>query len=107
MRRCAPMPTRQRPMHQGGAMVDPFEDTPPSCPQLTEYDRSHIKLYMRLLDADADGADWREAVEVVFGIDPAREPERARQVHDNHLQRARWMTQTGYQQLLHRPGKRL
>lgn len=87
-------------------MIDPFKDTPPSGSQLTDYDRSHIKLYMRVLDADADGADWREAVEVLFGIDPAREPERARQVHDNHLQRARWMTQTGYQQLLQQAGHR-
>lgn len=88
-------------------MIDPFEDTPPACPQLTEYDRSHIKLYMRLLDADADGADWREAVEVLFGVDPAREPERARQIHDSHLQRARWMTQTGYRQLLQQSSNRL
>lgn len=81
-------------------MPDPFEDTPPSGQELTDYDRSHIKLYMRLLDATSDGADWREAVEVLFGIDPRCEPERARLVHDRHLQRARWMTQTGYRLLL-------
>ncbi|WP_347270226.1 DNA -binding domain-containing protein [Rhizorhabdus histidinilytica] len=82
-------------------MVDPFEDNPPSGETLTDYDRSHIKLYMRLLDATADGADWREAVEILFGIDPRLDPERARRVHDRHLQRARWMTQTGYRLLLH------
>lgn len=81
-------------------MVDPFEDDPPSGQELTDYDRSHIKLYMRLLDATADGADWREAVEVLFGIDPHRDPERARRVHDSHLDRARWMTQIGYRLLL-------
>ena len=53
-----------------------------------------------VLDAAADGADWREAVAVIFGIDPAAEPERARRVHDSHLARARWMTEHGYRQLL-------
>lgn len=81
-------------------MNEPFEDIAPSSQHLTEYDRAHIKLYARLLDADAAGADWREAVEVLFGIDPAVEPDRARQVHDSHLRRARWMTHTGYRQLL-------
>jgi hypothetical protein len=65
-----------------------------------------IKLYMRLLDAADDGAEWAEAVNVLFGIDPVREPERARQVHDSHLGRARWMTQSGYRQLLRHPTNR-
>ncbi len=50
--------------------------------ELTAYDRAHVKLYMRLLDATADGADWREAVQVIFGIDPEAEPDRAKRVHD-------------------------
>jgi len=81
-------------------MIEPFEDTAPSEQTLTEYDRRHVKLYLRLLDAEADGADWREAVEVLFGIDAGHEPERARHVHDSHLQRAHWMAQTGYRHLL-------
>lgn len=85
---------------RGQAMIDPFEDTAPSGNDLTDYDRSHIKLYMRLLDAATDGADWREAVQILFGIDPAHEPDRARHVHDGHLARARWMTHTGYKHLL-------
>jgi hypothetical protein len=81
-------------------MIEPFDDTAPVGDELTDYDRSHVKLYMRLFDADADGADWREVTKVLFGIDPTKEPERARQVHDSHLARARWMTRTGYRQLL-------
>lgn len=77
-----------------------FLDEPPTSLALTEYDRAHFKLYMRLLDAQADGADWQEAVRVLFGLDPKREPERARHVHDSHLERAHWMTEHGYQQLL-------
>lgn len=77
-----------------------FLDSPPDSAELTSYDRAHMKEYMRVLDAATDGADWREAVSVIFGIDPAAEPERARRVHDNHLARARWMTEHGYRQLL-------
>jgi hypothetical protein len=78
-----------------------FLDQPPESPALTSYDRAHMKLYLRLLDADADGADWREAVPILFGIDPDQEPERARLIHNTHLARARWMTERGYRQLVH------
>lgn len=77
-----------------------FLDEPPTSPVLTDYDRGHMKLYMRVLDAAADGADWREAVAIIFGVDPAAEPERARHVHDSHLARARWMTEHGYREIL-------
>lgn len=81
-------------------MIEPFADIAPSGQDLTGYDRSHLKLYMRLLDAAAAGAPWEEAVQVLFGLDPAREPERCRRIHDSHLARARWMTHTGYRHLL-------
>lgn len=77
-----------------------FLDEPPESAQLTEYDRAHMKDYMRVLDAATEGADWREAVAVIFGIDPDAEPERAQRVHDSHLARARWMTEHGYRELL-------
>jgi len=77
-----------------------FLDEPPESVALTDYDRTHMKLYLRLLDAAADGADWREAVSVLFGLDPECDPERARHVHDRHLARARWMTTHGYRQLV-------
>ncbi|MDG4608410.1 MAG: DUF2285 domain-containing protein [Defluviicoccus sp.] len=76
-----------------------FLDRPPESATLTDYDRSHMKLYMRLLDAATDGAAWQEAVSVLFGIDPDKNPERARRVHDSHLARARWMTEHGYRLL--------
>ncbi|WP_114391250.1 DNA -binding domain-containing protein [Notoacmeibacter marinus] len=77
-----------------------YLDEPPDSATLTTYDRAHVKLYMRLLDAEADGADWREVVSVLFAIDPDDDPDRARQVHASHLARARWMTERGYHQLL-------
>ena len=35
-------------------------DLAPTAPALTAYDEQHIVTYMRLLDAEADNADWRE-----------------------------------------------
>jgi Uncharacterized conserved protein (DUF2285) len=78
-----------------------FLDEPPESAVLTEYDKAHTTLYLRLLDADADGADWQEVVSVLFDLDPGEDPKHARHVHDTHLARARWMTEHGYRQLLH------
>lgn len=77
-----------------------FQDRPPLTDRVNAYDERHLVTYIRLLDADEEGADWREVVQVIFGLDPAREPERARTVHDSHLARVRWMTETGYPHLL-------
>ena len=81
--------------------VDPdIADTAPSEPRLTVYDQDHLVTYFRLLDADADGADWREVARIVLHIDPDREPDRARHAFDTHLVRAKWMTEHGYRHLL-------
>lgn len=77
-----------------------FQDCPPDRPHLTGYDEAHLSDYLRLLDAAEEGADWREVVAVIFGIDPELEPDRARIVHRSHLARARWMTEIGYAYLL-------
>jgi hypothetical protein len=34
--------------------------------------------------------------QIVLGIDPVVEPERARHALASHLRRARWMTEVGY-----------
>jgi len=77
-----------------------FLDEPPEGPVLTSYDREHIKLYLRLLDAEAEGADWEEVVEILFGIDLEKEPHRAARVHTRHLARAKWLTENGYRDLI-------
>jgi hypothetical protein len=77
-----------------------FADQPPQSQSMTDYDRQHLALYARLLDAAEEGAEWTEVVRVLFGLDPNREHERARRVHDSHLARARWMTDHGYRDLL-------
>ena len=77
-----------------------FEDRPPQLDRVSPYDERHLASYIRLLDAEAEGAVWREAVAIIFGLDPEKEPERAKIVHDSHLARARWMTEKGYRHLL-------
>jgi hypothetical protein len=56
--------------------------------------------YLRLLDAETEGADWQEAAQVVFGLDPAQEPDRAKRIYQAHLARAHWMTENGYRDLI-------
>lgn len=63
---------------------------------LTPYDREHMITYLRLLDAETDGADWREAAGLVLQIDASHEPERAKTAWESHLARAHWMTANGY-----------
>ena len=72
----------------------------PTDPALTGYDQERLVTYLRLLDADTEGADWREVARVVLHIDPDREPDRARHAFDSHLARAKWMTEHGYRDLL-------
>ncbi len=81
------------------AHTGPLADEPPHADHVTDYDKEHAKTYLRLLDAEAAGADWREVAARVLGLDPADDTEHARRVHEAHLARARWMTTTGYREL--------
>ncbi|MCP3380067.1 DUF2285 domain-containing protein [Bradyrhizobium sp. CCGUVB4N] len=81
--------------------LDPdVADAAPNESELTSYDQQHLVTYWRLLDAEADGADWSEVVRIVLHIDPDREPVRARNAFDSHLARAKWMADHGYRDLL-------
>jgi Uncharacterized conserved protein (DUF2285) len=81
--------------------LDPdVADSAPADSMLTPYDHEHFITYLRLLDADAEGADWQEVARIVLHIDPEREPDRARRAFDSHLSRAKWMTKHGYRHLL-------
>jgi hypothetical protein len=75
-------------------------DSAPSDSVLTPYDEQHLLKYLRSLDADTEGADWREVARVVLRLDPEQESNRARRAFDSHLSRAKWMTEQGYGHLL-------
>jgi hypothetical protein len=81
--------------------LDPtVDDLAPTVTFLTGYDERHLITYLRLLDADAEGADWMEVAKIVLHLSPAHEPARARRIWESHLARARWMTENGYLHLL-------
>jgi len=72
----------------------------PDASVLTGYDERHLVTYLRLLNAENDGADWTDVARIVLHLDPDHEPERARRAWETHLARARWMTEHGYRHLL-------
>jgi hypothetical protein len=76
--------------------LDPdVADAAPNEPALTVYDERHVVTYLRLLQAEGEGADWREVARLVLHIDPEREPDRARTAYQSHLARAKWVTEQG------------
>ncbi|MGK2741613.1 DNA -binding domain-containing protein [Tepidicaulis sp. LMO-SS28] len=74
-------------------------DQVPWAERITPYDEAHFVTYLRLLDAEADGADWQEVSRLVLGRDPDTDAA-ARRCWEDHLARAHWMTRSGYRQLL-------
>ena len=83
--------------------LDPnVADVAPTRPALTEYDQEHVITYIQVLDADREGANWRDVARIVLRIDPDTEADRARRAFETHLSRARWMTEQGYRYLLRR-----
>jgi hypothetical protein len=78
----------------------PVSDVAPTDSNFTGYDQQHLVTYLRLLDADAEGADWQEVPKIVLRMDPEREPDRARRAWESHLARAKWLTENGYRHLL-------
>ena len=89
-------------MHSKPNPNAPVADEAPDGPSLTSYDELHFTHYLRLLDANTEGADWREVTLIVLGIDSSKEPDRAYRAHETHMARARWMTEHGYLELLRR-----
>lgn len=90
--------TKERPL---AVKLDPdVDDDVPWSEALTAYDEEHLITYLRVLDADAEGADWREVARIVLHRDPEAEPERTRRCWEAHRRRADWMTRQGYRKLL-------
>lgn len=76
--------------------LDPdVADAAPTDQILTVYDEQHVVTYMRLLQAESEGADWAEVARVVLHMDAEREPDRARRAYQSHLARAKWLTEQG------------
>jgi hypothetical protein len=63
-------------------------DLAPAGSVLTAYDEEHLVTYLRMLDAEQDGANWREVSRIVLHIEPEQDPDRAQRAFDSHLARA-------------------
>jgi hypothetical protein len=76
--------------------LDPdVADVAPTDSALTPYDEQHVVTYARLLQAESEGANWREVARIVLHIDPDRQPDRAQNAYQSHLARAKWVTEQG------------
>jgi Uncharacterized conserved protein (DUF2285) len=69
-------------------------------PELTDYDYAMLEQYLRLLDAEREGADWREVARIVLQLDTDKDSDLAKRTYDSHIARAHWMTEHGYRHLL-------
>ena len=77
-----------------------FADDVPWADTLTPYDEARLCVYLRLLDAEAEGADWREVARIVLKRDATAEPDRARRCWEAHVKRARWIAESCYNRLM-------
>jgi hypothetical protein len=74
-------------------------DEAPTVMAITPYDEAHFVTYLRLLDANAERADWKDVSRIVLHRDPQSDPFRTRRCWQSHLDRAIWMTEHGFREL--------
>lgn len=78
----------------------PIADKVPRSDTITDYDAQHFVTYLRLLDAEQEGASQAEMARHILGIEPNEEPVRAQTAVESHLDRARWVAEQGLLDLL-------
>lgn len=77
--------------------LDPdVADKAPASTLLTVYDEQHPITYLRLLDAERDGADWKEVARIVLHRSRMGRAMPGRPI----WREAQWMTELGYRHLL-------
>lgn len=77
-----------------------FKKSPPMAHTVTDYDKACLELYVALLDTEAASMDWIEAYEQLFGSSSKTDQKFKLEQYRAHLERARWMANYGYRQLL-------
>ncbi|WP_319529507.1 DNA -binding domain-containing protein [uncultured Cohaesibacter sp.] len=81
--------------------IDPdVADEAPRDDRVTPYDEQHFVTYLRLLDAEKAGANWQEVARIVLHRDDADDDERSYRCWKSHLDRAQWLSKTGYKTIL-------
>ena len=87
------------------AELDPnVDDIAPTGDAITAYDERHFVTYLRLLDAKAEDADWKEVARIVLHRDPVAEESRTHRCWHSHLKRAQWLSQQGFKRILEMAG---
>jgi len=79
-------------------------DEAPDAAELTSYDEARMVMYLRLLDAEAAGADWHDVARIVLERDVVAEPEKAHRCWESHLKRAHWIAEAKYHSLRNSAG---
>jgi hypothetical protein len=75
-------------------ILDPdVADEAPTVGIITPYDEAHFVTYVRLLDAEAEGADWREVSRIVLHRNPDADSDRTHRCWETHLKRAQWVVE--------------
>ncbi|AQR61855.1 hypothetical protein BZG35_09475 [Brevundimonas sp. LM2] len=72
----------------------------PTGTELTDFDRDHVKTYLRLLDAESAGADPSSVIGTVLRFPAETSEDQAVAAHSRYLQRAQWMSAEGYLPLI-------
>lgn len=81
--------------------LDPdVDDLAPTVASITAYDEQHFVTYLRLLDARAENADWKQVALIVLHRDPASDEMQTYRCWQSHLERARWLSRAGYKRIL-------
>lgn len=81
--------------------LDPdVDDEAPTGDNLTLYDEQHFVTYLRLLDAKAEGADWKEVARIVLHRDSVADESLTYHCWQSHLNRAQWLSREGYRRIL-------
>ena len=62
---------------------------------VTAYDQRHFLTYARLLDAERQAQDWREAAAEILKLDVTHDPVAAEHCFRSHLARAHWIVGPG------------
>lgn len=63
---------------------------------MTDYDRTHMLTYARLLDAECDDFDWTDVAMEVLDLDVTADPRGAKICWQSHLDRAHWLVNGGF-----------
>jgi hypothetical protein len=83
--------------HKSAPLVDA---SAPTSKNVTTYDEHRFPLYIQLLDANTVGARWEDVADSVLGLDIHADRVSAHHTWQSHLNRAKWMTEVGYRDLL-------